>query len=208
MVLPQTVSGLLQKPNWSLESLFFRFFLWSCSCGDNLCSLSDCLPNYYQYVNCPTRHDACVDLCYGNIPGAYRVKALPGLWHSDHNMIQLTPLYKPRVRTLPVQKLNIKSWTNEATEDLRHRFSCTDWNVFIDTAQRWMWSLIIFASAKTLLFQQSVGNKGTKRTVNPFTSGILYFSGPPYKIIFSKNSEKISSHYKFLCQWYDVRTTK
>ena len=42
--------------------------------GDfNMCSLSECLPTYYQYVNCSTRHDACLDLCYGNI-AAYRAR--------------------------------------------------------------------------------------------------------------------------------------
>ena len=34
------------------------------------------------------------------------------------------------------------------------------------------------------------------------------FSGPPYGIIFSKNLKKNYSHYKFLCQWNDVQTTK
>ena len=49
-------------------------------------------------------------------------------------MIQLTPLYQPRVRTVLVQKLNSKSWTAEATSELCHCFAITHWNELINTA--------------------------------------------------------------------------
>ena len=42
------------------------------------------------------------------------------------------------------------------------------------------------------------------KSINPFASGIQKVLLYPHNgIIFSENSEKISSHYKFLCQWYD-----
>ena len=48
--------------------------------------------------------------------------------------------------------------------------------------------LTIYTKIKTLI-------------INPFASGIKKgFPGPHNGIIFSKNSEKISSHYKFHCQ--------
>ena len=48
--------------------------------GDfNLYSLTELLPTYHQYVSCPTRNQACLDLCYGSIEKAYYAKTLPGL---------------------------------------------------------------------------------------------------------------------------------
>ena len=44
--------------------------------------------------------------------------------------------------------------------------------------------------------------------LTPSRRAYYIFFGPPGRIIFSENSENISSHYKFLCQWNDVRTTK
>ena len=38
------------------------------------------------------------------------------------------------MRTVPVQKLNVKSWTAEATLELRHCVATTDWNELINTA--------------------------------------------------------------------------
>ena len=35
------------------------------------------LATYEQYVTCPTRQDKTTDLCYGNIPRAFRSFALP-----------------------------------------------------------------------------------------------------------------------------------
>ena len=105
--------------------------------GDfNSCGLtSDSLPNYHQYVDCPTRQNSCIDLCYGNIKGAYCARGLAGLGCSDHNMIHLLPLYKPRVRTVPARRINIKTWTAAATQMLQDCFPCTDWDLLINTAE-------------------------------------------------------------------------
>ena len=41
--------------------------------GDfNHCNLKKTLSSFYQYVNCPTRYDQTLDLCYGSIKGAYK----------------------------------------------------------------------------------------------------------------------------------------
>ena len=38
--------------------------------GDfNNCALKQTLPQYHPYVNCPTRKEKTIDLCYGNIKG-------------------------------------------------------------------------------------------------------------------------------------------
>ncbi|GFR86232.1 endonuclease domain of the non-LTR retrotransposon LINE-1 [Elysia marginata] len=48
--------------------------------GDfNAANLKDYLPNYEQYVSMPTRGNKALDLCYGNVPGAYKTKRLPEL---------------------------------------------------------------------------------------------------------------------------------
>ncbi|GFR69034.1 endonuclease domain of the non-LTR retrotransposon LINE-1, partial [Elysia marginata] len=50
----------------------------------NAASLKDYLLNYQQYVDMPTRRNKTLDLCYGNVPGAYKTKKLPELGNSDH----------------------------------------------------------------------------------------------------------------------------
>lgn len=46
------------------------------------CDVTTVLPNLEQYVTSPTRLDRMLDLCYGNIPGAYISKACPPLpWY-------------------------------------------------------------------------------------------------------------------------------
>ena len=41
--------------------------------GDlNHCRLNMALPNYRQYVTCRTCGDSTIDLCYSNIPKAYK----------------------------------------------------------------------------------------------------------------------------------------
>lgn len=47
-----------------------------------------------QYVTCPTRYENTLDLCYGNVPGAYRSICRPPLGRSDHNVIHLIPKNK------------------------------------------------------------------------------------------------------------------
>ena len=88
-----------------------------------------------MYVNCPTRHAACLDLCYGNISEAYRAKSLPGSGCSDHNMIQLIPVYQQaKIWREPVRKIQLQVWSSQAIETLQGCYTCTDWNVFTDSA--------------------------------------------------------------------------
>ncbi|CAB1346254.1 unnamed protein product, partial [Coregonus sp. 'balchen'] len=79
---------------------------------------SEHLPSYQQYVTCPTQNKACLDLCYGNVPGNYPI--LGGL---DHNMVQLIPVYKPSA----AKTVEINSWNPEVTEVLHDCSESTDW---------------------------------------------------------------------------------
>lgn len=60
--------------------------------GDfNRCDITPFLSNLEQYVTCPTRYNNTLDLCYGNVPGAYKCVCRPPLGRSDHNVIHLIP---------------------------------------------------------------------------------------------------------------------
>lgn len=53
--------------------------------GDfNSCDVGSFLPQLEQYVTVATRLNRTLDLCFGNIPGAYVSKSLPALGFSDH----------------------------------------------------------------------------------------------------------------------------
>ena len=103
--------------------------------GDfNSCDLKKTLPGFKQYVNVPTYKTKTIDLCYGNIPLAYKSRALPPIGQSDHSTVHLIPTYKPRIQTEPVIKKQVKVWTDECEETLRGCFECTDWDVLLDSS--------------------------------------------------------------------------
>lgn len=98
--------------------------------GDfNRCDVTTMLPNLEKYVTFPTRLDRMLDLCYGNIPGAYISKARPPLGRSG-NVILLLPRYRQKLKTDKIQTKIIKTWDNDSTETLRGCLELTDWDVF------------------------------------------------------------------------------
>ena len=67
--------------------------------GDfNHCDLRKPLPSFRQFVTCPTREKNTIDLCYGNVPRAYKSVSLPPVGKSDHNTIHLIPAYRPKIQ--------------------------------------------------------------------------------------------------------------
>ena len=80
--------------------------------GDfNHCDLRKALPSFRQFVTCLTRVKNTIDLCYGNIPRAYKSVSLPPVGKSDHNSIHLIPAYRPKIQTDPIVKKSVKVWT-------------------------------------------------------------------------------------------------
>lgn len=73
-----------------------------------------------------------LDLCFGNIPGAYISKSRPPLGFSDHNVILLLPKYRSRLKTEGTITKNIRIWNEEASETLRGCFELTDWDLFFN----------------------------------------------------------------------------
>ena len=103
--------------------------------GDfNGASLGKQLPLYTQYVNCTTRLNKTLDLCYCNIKNAYKALQKPPLGSSDHNMVYLAPTYRQRIKTVKPEKKIVECWSDDALDQLRGCFDCTDWSVFTDSS--------------------------------------------------------------------------
>ena len=99
--------------------------------GDfNMCVLRNHLPKFYQMVSCSTRQENILDLFYCNMKNSYVSKKLPPIGNSDHNMIQMIPVYKQQLKTVrPVIK-QIQSCNQETVEELRACLQWTNWEVF------------------------------------------------------------------------------
>ena len=106
-----------------------------CNSVFNHCDLRKALPSFRQFVTCPTREKNTIDLCYGNVPRAYKSVSLPPVGKFDRNAIHLIPLYRPKIQTDPIVKKSVKVWTPESEEQLRGCFECTEWNVLVDSCE-------------------------------------------------------------------------
>ena len=103
--------------------------------GDfNSCDLRRVMPHMYQYVNIPTRGTRTLDKCYGNVKDGYKALAKPPLGNSDHNIIQLIPQYRQKLRRHKPTTKKVKVWTKDTTETLEACFDCTDWEVLLDSS--------------------------------------------------------------------------
>ena len=78
----------------------------------NSCDLSPHLPTLQQYITCLTRLNRTIDLCHGNIESAYRPVCRPPLGRSDHNVVQLLPKYRQKVKTEGTQTKSCQLWTD------------------------------------------------------------------------------------------------
>ena len=95
----------------------------------NADSVDSTLPDFHQFVSCPTRKNSTLDLLYANVKEAYTATPLPPLEKSDHNLVLLMPQYKPQIQRQSTTKRSFRKWSPEAAEALRHCFECTDWSV-------------------------------------------------------------------------------
>ncbi|KAM4537132.1 uncharacterized protein PAE49_021521 [Odontesthes bonariensis] len=99
--------------------------------GDfNNCPLKKCLRTYYQYVDCPSRKNAFLDLCYGTVKNAYRSSLLPPLGASDHKVVYLRPVYQRVFEREKPQTKILKTWVNDSIMFLQGCFECTNWEIF------------------------------------------------------------------------------
>lgn len=98
--------------------------------GDfNHASLDKMLPNYEQVVKCKTREENVLDLVYCNYKDSYKAIQKPALGDSDHNMVQLLPTYRQKLKTAKPTISKVKVWSTEAIDNLRSQFDTTDWDI-------------------------------------------------------------------------------
>ena len=101
--------------------------------GDyNQCRLKKTLPTYQQYVNCATRLNNTLDLCYGNVKNAYKAYKKPPLSTADHNAIHLVPAYRTTLQREGAVKKQVQQWNEDACETLKACYDCTDWEIFTE----------------------------------------------------------------------------
>lgn len=89
---------------------------------------------FYQHVNCPTRGESTLDLCYTNVKDAYVSSQLTKLGEADHDLVLLLPKYRPVVQREKPRVITIKQWSDDALDQLQDCFDRTDWEMFVDTA--------------------------------------------------------------------------
>lgn len=97
--------------------------------GFNHVILDSTLSDFHQFVSCPTRKNRTLDLLYTNVSEAYIATLLPPLGNSDHNLVLLTPQYKPHIQRQSTTKRSFRKWSPEAAEALRDCFESTDRSV-------------------------------------------------------------------------------
>ena len=133
--------------------------------GDfNKCRLNQVLPHFKQYVTCFTYKDKTIDLCYGNIPGAFTSRPLSGLGRSDHNTVHLIPAYRQKLKRSKPLTRSVKTWSKEDIESLNGCFPCTDWNAFHTGAS----SLDVAADAVSSYANFCVNNVINCKTVKSY----------------------------------------
>ena len=83
----------------------------------------DSAPKLYQHdVKCATRRANTLDKVYTNIKLGYRAKQLPHLGKSDHMSLLLIPAYAPLRKTAPITTKTVKTWPEDATQQLQDCF--------------------------------------------------------------------------------------
>ena len=97
------------------------------------CSLRTYLPTCKHYVTCATRGKKTINLCYCNMKNAYKSPSKPPLGTSDHNIIQLLPIYKSVLKTGKLLQKTVTVWNDDGIAKLRGCSGCTIWDTFYDS---------------------------------------------------------------------------
>ncbi|PIK55788.1 putative RNA-directed DNA polymerase from mobile element jockey-like [Apostichopus japonicus] len=102
--------------------------------GDfNHCTLKKSSVHYYQHVDCPTRGNATLDLCYSNVKEAYKASPLTPLGGYDHDLVILYPSYLPIVQRQRPHTVTTQQWNCPARDQLQSILDTTDWDMFIES---------------------------------------------------------------------------
>ena len=60
---------------------------------------------------------------------SYKSEPLARLGKSDHIMVRMIPVYKSKLKSLPVERKTVKVWNKESSERLKGCFEYTEWDV-------------------------------------------------------------------------------
>ena len=102
----------------------------------NSCDITGLLPDLHQSVTGPTRLNKTIDMCFSNIPDAFRSLCKvcrPPLGRSGHNVVHLVPKYRQLLKREKPQTRRVPIWDDDSSEALKECFDCTDWQVLIDS---------------------------------------------------------------------------
>ena len=58
-----------------------------------------------------------LDKCYGNVKNGYKALAKPPLGNSDHNIIQLIPQYRQKLKRHKPTMRKVTAWTKDTTDE-------------------------------------------------------------------------------------------
>ena len=99
--------------------------------GDfNQANLRSSLPEFKQYVTCPTRNDRTLDHCYCKVKNAFKSVTRASFGNSDHATVLLIPVYKQQLKQSKPAQRTVKVWSPAAIDELQDCFVDTDWDVF------------------------------------------------------------------------------
>lgn len=97
--LPDTACDVIHSTIVRLQTQHTNAF-FAISGDFNHITLGSTLTNFYQFVECPTKKNREIDIMYANVRDACSVAPLPSLGKSEHNLIHIQPMYKPKVHLL------------------------------------------------------------------------------------------------------------
>ncbi len=99
--------------------------------GDfNKANLKKVIPNFRQYISCPTRGLNTLDHCYTQLKNAYKAHSLPAFGKSDHAAIFLTPDYKQRILQEPPVEREVTRWSSHSEATLQASLDDVDRDMF------------------------------------------------------------------------------
>ena len=90
------------------------------------------VPDYKQFVKCPTRKENILDLFFCNIKNSYKVIRKPPLGESDHNMLYCLPTYRQKLKSAKPTETVVKCWNEDTKLRLQGCFECTSWDSLFD----------------------------------------------------------------------------
>ena len=97
--------------------------------------IGNVLNGFQQCVDCCTRNTATLDLFFCNVKNCYKCYQMPPLKSSDHVMLRMLPIYKPKLKQTKPTEFNRQSLDTDCIDKLNACFDLTDWDLFITDAQ-------------------------------------------------------------------------